>query len=83
MFASAFRSVVRRSGLIARPFAVPKKDTGRVEITKPATHPDFSGYINSVQFRQHAEPFMCYRCCPLLPGVSIIPMSCVTCAAES
>ena len=62
MFASAFRYVARRGALTARALAVPKKDGGKVEITKPATHPDFTGYTNSVQFRQHAEPFLCYRC---------------------
>jgi hypothetical protein len=64
MIAAAFRSVSRRGGLFARALASPKKDGGRVEITKPATHPDFTGYTNSVQFRQHAEPFLCYRSLP-------------------
>jgi hypothetical protein len=44
MFASALRSVARRGGVLARALAVPKKDSSRVEITKPATHPDFTGY---------------------------------------
>ena len=62
MFSSNFRSIARRGILLARSLAIPKKESSRVEITKPATHPDFTGYTNSVQFRQHAEPFLCYRC---------------------
>ena len=62
MFTSALRNVVRRSSLVLRPFATSKKESPRVEITKPATHPDFTGYTNTVQFRQHADPFLCYRC---------------------
>jgi hypothetical protein len=62
MFTSALRNVFRRSSLVLRTLATPKKESSRVEITKPATHPDFTGYTNTVQFRQHAEPFLCYRC---------------------
>lgn len=61
MFTSTLRSVARCRGPLLRAFATPKKESGKIEITKPATHPDFTGYTNSVQFRQHAEPFLCYR----------------------
>lgn len=62
MFTSALRSVARCRGPLLRALATPKKESGKIEITKPATHPDFTGYTNTVQFRQHAEPFLCYRC---------------------